>query len=297
MGFEATVRRAFARLTREDLPRAAAARGWPVRTPEEFERLLLDHLGNSSPKQARPCVVDLVLAVELGEQLLAGNLCCATMNRRAALRNRQGRPAPRGRAQGAPRHPGRKAAKPGLIAGKKPFTNDAISFGQSTQHIYHACIGARHRREPADRASLRSPRRAAPSRRQRPAPAARPSRGRSAPSRRPAPAAPPRARPRHAPSRPTSGLPMAITPSSGKPDIRRPVDRGGAVVLLRHRQPVRRPHRRRHAPRRTGSPAPAPSPPPAPASSRAGSRCRWAPAAPPPPPRSWRGRAWETRQS
>jgi hypothetical protein len=91
MGFEATVRRAFTRLTHDDLPRAAAARGWPVRTPEEFERLLLDHLGNSSPT-ARPCVVDLVLAVELGEQLLAGNLCCATMNRRLLCEAAKGDP-------------------------------------------------------------------------------------------------------------------------------------------------------------------------------------------------------------
>ena len=52
--FEATVRRAFARLTREDLPRAAAARGWPVRTPEEFERLLLDHLNEPPSPEGRP---------------------------------------------------------------------------------------------------------------------------------------------------------------------------------------------------------------------------------------------------
>jgi hypothetical protein len=91
MGFEATVRRAFARLTREDLPKAAAARGWPVRTPAEFERLLLDHLGKSAPA-AQPCVVDLVLAVELGERLLAGNLCCVTMNRRQLCEAAKGDP-------------------------------------------------------------------------------------------------------------------------------------------------------------------------------------------------------------
>ena len=62
--FEATIRRAFARLTREDLPRAAAAHGWPVRTPGEFERLLLDHLQDPpgpGPRPA-PCLFDLVLA-------------------------------------------------------------------------------------------------------------------------------------------------------------------------------------------------------------------------------------------
>ena len=90
MGFEATVRRAFARLTREDLPKAAAARGWPVRTPDQFERLLLDHLGKAPSGQ--PCVVDLVLAVEVGEQLLSGNLCCATMNRRVLCESAKGDP-------------------------------------------------------------------------------------------------------------------------------------------------------------------------------------------------------------
>ena len=80
---EESVRRAFARLTREDLPRAAAMRGWPVRTREDFERLLLDHLGDAPRAPGEPpCLVDLVLAVELGEGLLAGNLGCATMSGR-----------------------------------------------------------------------------------------------------------------------------------------------------------------------------------------------------------------------
>lgn len=85
------MRRAFARLTREELPRAAAERGWPVRTPEEFERLLLDHLGEGAPKRT-PCVVDLVLAVELGEGLLSGDLCCRTMSRRRLCEAAKGDP-------------------------------------------------------------------------------------------------------------------------------------------------------------------------------------------------------------
>jgi hypothetical protein len=80
--FEGAVRRAFARLTREDLPRAAAARGWPVRTPQEFERLLLDHIKEAPAPENEPSLFDLVLAVELGERMLAGNLCCVTMSRR-----------------------------------------------------------------------------------------------------------------------------------------------------------------------------------------------------------------------
>ena len=82
--FEATVRRAFVRLTSEDLPRAAQDRGWPVRTPGEFKRLLLDHLHDvprpRAPEGANPCVFDMVLAVELGERLLAGKICCHRMN-------------------------------------------------------------------------------------------------------------------------------------------------------------------------------------------------------------------------
>jgi hypothetical protein len=80
--FEATVRRAFTRLTRDELPRAAADRGWPVRTTAEFERLLLDHLREGTSEAQDPSLVDLVLAVELGERLLAGNCCCTRMNGR-----------------------------------------------------------------------------------------------------------------------------------------------------------------------------------------------------------------------
>jgi hypothetical protein len=84
LDFEATVRRAFARLTSEDLPRAAEDRGWPVRTPEEFQRLLLDHLHEQSgmPRGEAASLFDMVLAVELGERLMAGSLCCDRMSRR-----------------------------------------------------------------------------------------------------------------------------------------------------------------------------------------------------------------------
>ncbi len=78
--FEATVRRAFERLTTEDLPRAAASRGWALRSPGEFEQLLLGHLGSAGPvDRTRCCLVDLVLAVELGGRLLAGTVCCHKM--------------------------------------------------------------------------------------------------------------------------------------------------------------------------------------------------------------------------
>ena len=84
LDFEASVRRAFARLTGEALPRAAEERGWPVRSPEDFERLLLDHLHERSgmPRGDAPSLFDMVLAVELGDQLMAGRLCCDRMSQR-----------------------------------------------------------------------------------------------------------------------------------------------------------------------------------------------------------------------
>ena len=83
VSFEATVRRAFSRLTCEDLPRAAAARGWPVSSREDFERLLLESPARrprggatgTVPVRSRP-------GGELGERMLAGNLCCHRMSHR-----------------------------------------------------------------------------------------------------------------------------------------------------------------------------------------------------------------------
>jgi hypothetical protein len=84
--FETSVRRAFDRLTTRELPAAAAARGWPIRTPAEFQRLLLDHLRGERHEppltEANPCLFDMVLAVELGERLLAGQNCCTKMSQR-----------------------------------------------------------------------------------------------------------------------------------------------------------------------------------------------------------------------
>jgi hypothetical protein len=87
--FEATVRRALERLTVHELPRAAAARGWPVRTPAEFRRLLFEHLrdrpaGVTAAGSRNPCLIDMILAVELGERLLSGRNCCTKMSQRQA---------------------------------------------------------------------------------------------------------------------------------------------------------------------------------------------------------------------
>jgi hypothetical protein len=53
-------------------------------TIRRAERLLLDHLQDAPGDRPRPapCLFDLVLAVELGERMLAGNCCCTTMKHR-----------------------------------------------------------------------------------------------------------------------------------------------------------------------------------------------------------------------
>ena len=81
--FEAAVRRAFARLTDQDLPRAADERGWPLSTPEEFRTLLLGHLADGPGRRVEDAgIFDLVLAIELGERMLAGSACCERMSHR-----------------------------------------------------------------------------------------------------------------------------------------------------------------------------------------------------------------------
>lgn len=93
-GFETTVRRAWAALVREELPKAARGRNWPVTSASGFERVLLDHvfgkpwesvIAPPSARNAEP--LDLILAIEMGEQLLAGDASISELNRRSlALR-------------------------------------------------------------------------------------------------------------------------------------------------------------------------------------------------------------------
>lgn len=83
---EATVRKAWQQLIAEDLPRAARQRGWPQRTPSEFERVLLDQV-LETPCEADTsrctCPVNLILAIELAEQALQGKVCLSAMERRS----------------------------------------------------------------------------------------------------------------------------------------------------------------------------------------------------------------------
>jgi hypothetical protein len=99
--FDATVRRAWRQLVAVDLPRAAAGRGWPVTTPAGFERILLDHVVcapfetvfGRGGADAAP-LLDLILAVETGAQLIEGTASPSELNRRSlALRaSRTGEP-------------------------------------------------------------------------------------------------------------------------------------------------------------------------------------------------------------
>lgn len=89
--FEAAVRRAFVDMVYDSLPAAACRSGWPVTTPLGFERLLLDHvLGapfetrlRAGPTGAVTGLMDLLLAVETGGQILEGRCCVAELDRRS----------------------------------------------------------------------------------------------------------------------------------------------------------------------------------------------------------------------
>ena len=97
-GFVAAVSRAqleatWLRLTREDLPRVAAERGWPIRFDHCFQRVLLDHAFGGvwydhvegRPAYAHADEAALARAVEAGEAALAGTADLPAMNR-ASLR-------------------------------------------------------------------------------------------------------------------------------------------------------------------------------------------------------------------
>lgn len=70
--FEASTRRAYERLLAERLPTAGRTRGWPWTTREEFETLLLGHIGADG---AEDDLLLSILAIDLGERLLVGDVC------------------------------------------------------------------------------------------------------------------------------------------------------------------------------------------------------------------------------
>ncbi len=102
--FADSLHAAWARMIGQDLPAAAARAGWPVREPADFERILLDRvLGEGWAGPADD--LDLILALELGGRVLAGEVCPVALDREsrarrevaaavlaAALLGRRGRP-------------------------------------------------------------------------------------------------------------------------------------------------------------------------------------------------------------
>lgn len=84
---EATLRAVWQRMIAERLPAAAPRFGWPRWSSADYERLLLDQI-TDAPQGARrdPCPIDLVLAIELADRALRGQVCLKAMARRADAR-------------------------------------------------------------------------------------------------------------------------------------------------------------------------------------------------------------------
>lgn len=100
-GFEAAVRGAFATLVNDRLPAASRGRDWPVVGPEGFKRVLLDHAVGAPWEAALPgsglpaaSLLDLIVAIEMGERLVEGSACIVRLNRRSrAARAPEAEPA------------------------------------------------------------------------------------------------------------------------------------------------------------------------------------------------------------
>jgi len=74
--FEASTRRAYDRLLGDILPAAGRAQGWPWTTRAEFEALLHGHLGlDAASTPDDPGTLGRILAVDLGQRLLSGDVC------------------------------------------------------------------------------------------------------------------------------------------------------------------------------------------------------------------------------
>lgn len=89
----AALEAAWLTLTRETLPRAAAARGWPIARDHCFQRVLLDAATGGCwyaaiakrPAYRHAAPETLAAAIALGEAVLAGTADLAALNRQSLL--------------------------------------------------------------------------------------------------------------------------------------------------------------------------------------------------------------------
>jgi regulator of protease activity HflC (stomatin/prohibitin superfamily) len=91
--FDSVIRRSWKHLVEQVLPAEADARGWPVATSPGFERVLLDHVLEApweemaaGPGPGAVGVFDLVLAIEIGQRVLDGEIDLSALNRQSLAR-------------------------------------------------------------------------------------------------------------------------------------------------------------------------------------------------------------------
>lgn len=95
---EVTVRAAWRRLISDLLPAAAPRLGCPSLTPLEMEHALLDRISDTPRASGRDaCAIDLVLAIELAERALDGEVCLGKLASHSRALREGGRPLPRDR--------------------------------------------------------------------------------------------------------------------------------------------------------------------------------------------------------
>lgn len=94
---EAATRAAWRRLIGEHLPAAAPRFGWPPLTPREIEQALLDQVCAVPRASGRDaCVIDIMLAIELAERALRGQVCLGKLASRSRALRGTTPSAPRG---------------------------------------------------------------------------------------------------------------------------------------------------------------------------------------------------------
>lgn len=91
--FETVIRRGWRHLTETVLPAEAPRRNWPVATPAGFQRVLLDHVMEAPWEEMVPGpggdaigIFELVLASEIAQRVLDGEIDLSALNRQSLAR-------------------------------------------------------------------------------------------------------------------------------------------------------------------------------------------------------------------